>query len=164
MSSQKIPVGNVFLHKRKLLKTFCLPLVLVVCRTCLVKDDVLVSKAQCSVINVRSCAQVLQGNSDSVTPVRSMFHQPIRARYVRIHPVTWQGRITLRFELQGCFESYPTGEKRFRSFVPSYRRPLSQDANCLCRCLGRRCKRCMNICIGAADSYHTIHISPQMES
>ncbi|XP_025095657.1 mucin-5AC-like [Pomacea canaliculata] len=53
--------------------------------------------------------KVLQGNSDSVTPVRNMFHQPIRARYVRIHPVTWQGRITLRFELQGCFEAYPTG-------------------------------------------------------
>ncbi|KAK7483903.1 hypothetical protein BaRGS_00024787, partial [Batillaria attramentaria] len=51
---------------------------------------------------------VFTGNSDSVTPVTHMFQQPISARYVRINPVTWEGRIALRFELHGCFEPYPT--------------------------------------------------------
>ncbi|KAL8604894.1 hypothetical protein ACOMHN_028522 [Nucella lapillus] len=55
-----------------------------------------------------SVDKILTGNSDSVTSVQNLFAQPIKARYVRINPVTWQGRIAMRFELQGCFEAYPT--------------------------------------------------------
>ncbi|XP_076461744.1 uncharacterized protein LOC143294198 [Babylonia areolata] len=52
--------------------------------------------------------KILTGNNDSETSVQNLFAQPIRARYVRINPVTWHGRIALRFELHGCFEAYPT--------------------------------------------------------
>ena len=29
--------------------------------------------------------------------------EPIIARYIRIHPVTWYGYISMRIELYGCF-------------------------------------------------------------
>ena len=30
------------------------------------------------------------------------FHHPFMARYVRIHPQSWQGKPCLRFDLYGC--------------------------------------------------------------
>ncbi|KAK7109139.1 mucin-5B-like [Littorina saxatilis] len=53
--------------------------------------------------------KIFDGNTDSVTPVTNIFKQPIKARFIRLNPRTWEGRIALRFELHGCFESYPPG-------------------------------------------------------
>ncbi|XP_067650638.1 mucin-5AC-like [Haliotis asinina] len=51
---------------------------------------------------------VFSGNFDNETPVTNMFMTPVRARYIRISPQTWSGMMALRFEIHGCFESYPT--------------------------------------------------------
>ncbi|PVD30852.1 hypothetical protein C0Q70_10127 [Pomacea canaliculata] len=51
--------------------------------------------------------KMFESNKDSMTPVTSMFQHPIRARYIRINPLSWEGRIALRIELHGCFEDYP---------------------------------------------------------
>ncbi|XP_048245056.1 mucin-19-like isoform X7 [Haliotis rufescens] len=51
---------------------------------------------------------MFSGNFDNLTPVTNTFMTPIRARYIRISPQTWSGMIALRFEIHGCFESYPT--------------------------------------------------------
>ncbi|XP_052092501.1 mucin-5AC-like [Mytilus californianus] len=48
------------------------------------------------------------GNFDSVTPVTHFFTAPIKARYIRINPQTFYGKIAMRFELHGCFTPYPT--------------------------------------------------------
>ncbi|XP_041367296.1 uncharacterized protein LOC121381939 [Gigantopelta aegis] len=52
--------------------------------------------------------KVFAGNFDSVTPVQNMLLSPLRTRFLRISPQTWQGRIAMRFEIHGCVSSYPT--------------------------------------------------------
>ncbi|KAK3108253.1 hypothetical protein FSP39_004202 [Pinctada imbricata] len=52
--------------------------------------------------------KTFQGNFDSDTPVTHFFTSPVRARYMRINPQTWQGKIALRFEYMGCPVQYPT--------------------------------------------------------
>jgi len=39
---------------------------------------------------------VFRGNTDQQTPVTNTFTVPIKARYVRIHPVAWFGHISMR--------------------------------------------------------------------
>ncbi|EGC31757.1 hypothetical protein DICPUDRAFT_57504 [Dictyostelium purpureum] len=43
--------------------------------------------------------QVFNGNTDRSTVVTHVFPQPIRARSISIHPVTWNSHISLRWEL-----------------------------------------------------------------
>ena len=38
------------------------------------------------------------GNSDKNTHVRNNFTQPIRAIAIRIHPRTWSGYVSMRFD------------------------------------------------------------------
>ena len=42
------------------------------------------------------------GNSDRNTVVTNCFRPSILARYVRVHPKTWYGHISMRIELLGC--------------------------------------------------------------
>ncbi|XP_033118060.1 fibropellin-1-like isoform X3 [Anneissia japonica] len=42
------------------------------------------------------------GNSDTDTAVTRLFPDGVHARFVRIHPLTWYGHISLRFEVLGC--------------------------------------------------------------
>ncbi|XP_033097846.1 lactadherin-like isoform X2 [Anneissia japonica] len=42
------------------------------------------------------------GNWDRDTPVTNTFYAPVYARLIRIHPTSWSGHISLRFELLGC--------------------------------------------------------------
>ncbi|XP_022108975.1 uncharacterized protein LOC110989137 [Acanthaster planci] len=42
------------------------------------------------------------GNRDTNTPVTNMFAEPMRARYVRIKPISFYGEITMRLEVKGC--------------------------------------------------------------
>ena len=47
-------------------------------------------------------AKEITGNRDRNTPHGHVLDQPIIARYIRIHPVAWYGRICMRVELFGC--------------------------------------------------------------
>ena len=42
-------------------------------------------------------------NKNYQSVVVNTLDEPIIARYIRIHPVTWYGHISMRFELYGCF-------------------------------------------------------------
>ncbi|BFZ02512.1 hypothetical protein BsWGS_05551 [Bradybaena similaris] len=50
--------------------------------------------------------KVFPANKDAQTPVTNMFSKLVRARFLRISPQTWQGRIAMRFEVHGCFQEY----------------------------------------------------------
>jgi hypothetical protein len=42
--------------------------------------------------------RIFIGNTDSNSKVRADFDVPVRARVIRIHPVTWNNYICLRFD------------------------------------------------------------------
>ncbi|XP_024905523.1 lactadherin isoform X2 [Pteropus alecto] len=46
--------------------------------------------------------KIFPGNLDNNSHKKNMFETPFQARYVRILPVAWHNRITLRVELLGC--------------------------------------------------------------
>ena len=46
-------------------------------------------------------SQIFQGNKDQNTIKENLFIPPFRARYVRIHPWSWVGHISLRAEFYG---------------------------------------------------------------
>ncbi|KAM3861671.1 discoidin, CUB and LCCL domain-containing protein 2 isoform 2-T2 [Diretmus argenteus] len=46
--------------------------------------------------------KIFQGNTNYVHEVRNNFIPPIEARFVRINPIRWHQRITLKLELLGC--------------------------------------------------------------
>ncbi|KAJ8313527.1 hypothetical protein KUTeg_008088 [Tegillarca granosa] len=50
---------------------------------------------------------LFSGNFDSMTPVTHFFTNPIRTQFIRINPQSWYGKIALRFEIHGCYQSYP---------------------------------------------------------
>ena len=45
-----------------------------------------------------------KGNSDGNTEIRNDLPAPVLARYVRFHPVTWYGHITMRVEVYGILK------------------------------------------------------------
>ncbi|KAM6202410.1 lactadherin [Rhynchocyon petersi] len=47
-------------------------------------------------------SKVFCGNSDNNSHKKNLFESPFTARYVRVLPVSWHNRITLRLELLGC--------------------------------------------------------------
>ena len=51
------------------------------------------------------CATFLQlfgGNYDSDTINKNYLKSPVKTRYLRLHPRTWYGHISLRWEVYGC--------------------------------------------------------------
>uniref|UniRef100_A0A8C3LIA4 Milk fat globule-EGF factor 8 protein n=1 Tax=Chrysolophus pictus TaxID=9089 RepID=A0A8C3LIA4_CHRPC len=48
--------------------------------------------------------KIFHGNSDNYSHKKNVFDVPFHARFVRILPVAWHNRITLRVELLGCDE------------------------------------------------------------
>lgn len=48
--------------------------------------------------------QIFQGNFDNETHRKNVLDPPIYARFIRILPWSWYGRITMRAELLGCPE------------------------------------------------------------
>ncbi|XP_075621145.1 lactadherin isoform X4 [Balearica regulorum gibbericeps] len=48
--------------------------------------------------------KIFHGNSDNYSHKKNVFDVPFYARFVRILPVAWHNRITLRVELLGCDE------------------------------------------------------------
>ncbi|XP_037688938.1 lactadherin [Choloepus didactylus] len=47
-------------------------------------------------------SRIFSGNFDNNSHKKNVFETPIQARYIRILPVAWHNRITLRVELLGC--------------------------------------------------------------
>ena len=57
------------------------------------------------VCGINSCPQLFTGNEDTSdldTVVTNEFDWPIAARFVRLNPQSWYGRIGLRWEVYGC--------------------------------------------------------------
>uniref|UniRef100_A0A8C8Z1U8 Milk fat globule EGF and factor V/VIII domain containing n=1 Tax=Prolemur simus TaxID=1328070 RepID=A0A8C8Z1U8_PROSS len=52
--------------------------------------------------NASEWLQIFPGNSDNNSHKKNIFEAPVLARLVRILPVAWHNRITLRLELLGC--------------------------------------------------------------
>ena len=46
--------------------------------------------------------KVFTGNTDRKIVVCRKLNKPIRARYVRVHPIAWHGHMSMRVELFGC--------------------------------------------------------------
>ena len=46
--------------------------------------------------------KVFAGNTDKNTVVSHELNPPIRDRYIRFRPLTWNGHISMRVELYGC--------------------------------------------------------------
>ncbi|KAL8180994.1 UNVERIFIED_CONTAM: hypothetical protein K2H54_043513 [Gekko kuhli] len=46
--------------------------------------------------------KIFQGNQDYISPVVNLLDPPLFARYLRIHPLSWNKRIALRTEFLGC--------------------------------------------------------------
>ncbi|XP_060105078.1 coagulation factor VIII-like [Heteronotia binoei] len=46
--------------------------------------------------------KIFQGNQDYFSPVVNLLDPPLFARYLRIHPLSWNQRIALRTEFLGC--------------------------------------------------------------
>ena len=57
--------------------------------------------------------QVFKGNSDRHTVVSHVLSPPITARFIRFHPKTWHGHISMRVEILGCYK----GMKHCRNFM-----------------------------------------------
>ncbi|CAH1775812.1 unnamed protein product [Owenia fusiformis] len=46
--------------------------------------------------------KIFDGNTDQSTIKKNMIVSPFKARYMRIHPVSWYRMIAIRFEVKGC--------------------------------------------------------------
>ncbi|XP_053374175.1 mucin-5AC-like [Mercenaria mercenaria] len=52
--------------------------------------------------------KVFQANTDGHSKATNWFEHAIRAQYIRVVPRTWQGGITMRLELLGCYQGSTT--------------------------------------------------------
>ncbi|KAL1513261.1 hypothetical protein ABEB36_002690 [Hypothenemus hampei] len=52
--------------------------------------------------------QIFRGSLDSFSPVKQIFATPFEATRIRIKPQTWNNAISLRLELLGCSEDFPS--------------------------------------------------------
>ncbi|GFS45227.1 hemocytin [Trichonephila inaurata madagascariensis] len=57
--------------------------------------------------------KVFRGNFDESTEVKHVFKRPFEAKLVRLEPLTWEKKISLRLELLGCSEALTTPETSF---------------------------------------------------
>lgn len=66
----------------------------------------LLNRRNCREHKINCCFlfQVFQGNFDNDTHRKNVIDPPIYARFIRILPWSWYGRITLRVEILGCTE------------------------------------------------------------
>ncbi|KAL9964183.1 hypothetical protein ACROYT_G027778 [Oculina patagonica] len=53
--------------------------------------------------NSSKLSKVFNGNKNKNSIVKQTFNPPIVARYIRLRPTAWKGRISLRMEIYGCF-------------------------------------------------------------
>lgn len=55
-----------------------------------------------SILFLMFLLKVFTGNTDRNIVVCRKLNKPIRARYVRVHPIAWHGHMSMRVELFGC--------------------------------------------------------------
>uniref|UniRef100_T1JAC2 Hemocytin n=1 Tax=Strigamia maritima TaxID=126957 RepID=T1JAC2_STRMM len=75
------------------------------------------------VLDENDAVEIFRGNYDGETPHLNYFSQPIRTRYLQITPLTWNNWISMRIEIRGCYEPYPTVPEKIAEFTvttPSY--------------------------------------------
>ncbi|GBN31491.1 hypothetical protein AVEN_54747-1 [Araneus ventricosus] len=69
---------------------------------------------------------VFNGNFDDSAEVKHVFKRPFEARFVRLQPLSWETKISLRLELLGCSEALtpptPSEEDEARGGIPTTRR------------------------------------------
>ncbi|XP_021374153.1 mucin-5AC-like [Mizuhopecten yessoensis] len=75
--------------------------------------------------------KLFNGNFDSVTPITHFFSNPIRARYIRINPQSYHGKVTMRFEIHGCFVSYPMTTAGTPGKIPTPLPTKAVDESCV---------------------------------
>ena len=69
--------------------------------------------------------KVFAGNQDSDTVVYHNLAQPIRTRYIRFRPVSWNNWISMRVELFGCQGKYAWNQEIIRGQRGTIRRWLN---------------------------------------
>ena len=52
--------------------------------------------------NENANSSIFGGNTNGYHKVINTFTKPMVARVIRLHPVTWHNRVSLRWELIGC--------------------------------------------------------------
>ncbi|XP_077975090.1 lactadherin-like [Styela clava] len=60
------------------------------------------SESSLAMYQENGATKIFTGNHDKTTIKENCFSQPITARYIRIHPVTWQDHISMRIEILDC--------------------------------------------------------------
>ncbi|XP_022785986.1 uncharacterized protein LOC111326285 [Stylophora pistillata] len=58
--------------------------------------------------------KVFQGNNDSSSIVTRKFMKQVRARLIRMHPISWNGHICMRFDLRTIGRSIPLGIQKHK--------------------------------------------------
>ena len=79
--------------------------------------------------------QVFTGNDDSDTVVYNALSPPVTTMFVRVLPIAWNSRISMRIELYGCpgnlSKSRRSGCDKFSTYLILKRFLLSSGLSCL---------------------------------
>ncbi|CAG9784020.1 unnamed protein product [Diatraea saccharalis] len=67
--------------------------------------------------------KVFRGPVDHKTPMKQMISPPVEAKFIRVQPLTWHGKIALRLELIGCEEAMSTTPEE----LPTTSSPMQCD-------------------------------------
>ncbi|VVC41699.1 Hypothetical protein CINCED_3A025143 [Cinara cedri] len=78
------------------------------------------------ILDSNSEEKIYSGNFDGQSSHTVYFGNPIRTRYIRIHPEKWYNMPALRLEILGCFEAYVTEKMIVQTTEP----PIIQNKNC----------------------------------
>ncbi|MBT3310692.1 MAG: discoidin domain-containing protein [Desulfobacterales bacterium] len=54
-------------------------------------------------VKANGADKIFSGNTDTTTAVSNDLKKPVKARYLRFHPVTWNSHITMRVEAYGVY-------------------------------------------------------------
>ncbi|VEL22679.1 unnamed protein product [Protopolystoma xenopodis] len=58
--------------------------------------------------------QIFEGNRENVPERIHYLTKPFVSRYIRIHPINWRGRVSMRIGLLGCRHKGSCGDGFFR--------------------------------------------------
>ncbi|XP_033117579.1 uncharacterized protein LOC117117396 [Anneissia japonica] len=103
-----------------------------------------------TILNATNQVAVFTGNSDGFTKVTNLFHVPVYAKFIRIHPISYETRISMRFEVLGCsanliqlVDGNNTWEGRLE--IMWYRTECNDDGNMsVCKYIWERGTVCNN--------------------
>ena len=77
------------------------------------------------------CGRVWEANRDRNSKVRNYFHEPVRARYIRVLPLSWHGYLSMRAGVLVCERPCVDGELNYlfpMSFISSTQGPALDPA------------------------------------